>query len=100
MSYEVGLAAAAAVTASAHTATSHASGHAAARARGTATTFTGTCAPQCRPLAPAVGANRTFANAPIACADVDGCARSMASVNAPIPNNVDTDRDATVAVSI
>src|SRR5262245_8537942 len=99
------LATPAAVTASAHTATSHAAtshaaGHATARARGTATSFTGPCASHRRAFAPAGGANRTFANAPIARADVDGRTRSMASVNASIPNNVDTHRDATVAVSI
>jgi hypothetical protein len=94
------LAAAAAVAASPYAATPHAAGHAAARASGTAAPLTGTCAAQGRSLAPAVGARRTFANAPIARADVDGCTRSVAPVNAPIPNNVDAYGDATVAISI
>jgi hypothetical protein len=90
-SFFAGLAAAAAVAASPH---------AAARANGTAAPLTGTGASQGRSLAPAVGARRTFANAPIARAEVDGRTRSVAPVNAPIPNNVDACGDAIVAIPI
>jgi hypothetical protein len=99
-SFFAGLAAAAAVAASPHAATSRAAGHAAARANGTAAPLTGTGASQGRSLAPAVGARRTFADAPIARAEVDGRTRSVAPVNAPIPNNVDAYGDAIVAIPI
>jgi hypothetical protein len=89
-----------AAAASFHTTTSHAAGHAAARASGSATPLTGTRASHGRYLGLARGARRTLANAPIARADVDGRTGSAAPVNASISNNVAADGDVTVAISI